>query len=69
LTRLQAHIGLFPALATTNRTLETLNLALDIGDLNGLNINLEQQFNRRLDFRLGSIGGNAKNTCSYLSAI
>jgi hypothetical protein len=67
LTGLQAHVGLLPVLAAAHDTTELLLLALDVGHLDRLDGDLEQQLDSALDFRLGRVGDDAKdhlvNTC------
>src|SRR5690554_1710520 len=61
LARLEAHVSLLPVLAATDAATETLDLALDVGDVHGIDFNLEQQLDSRLDLRLGRRGMNLEH--------
>jgi hypothetical protein len=68
LASLQAYIGLALVAATAHEAAKALFLALAVGDLDGGDIDLEQQFDGSLDFRLGGIRGDAEDDLIVLSA-
>src|SRR6185436_16348989 len=55
LARLQADVCLLGVIAAPGITAEALDLALRIDDLDAVDLDLEQQFDRRLDLRLGRV--------------
>ena len=56
LARLQADVGLLPAAAPAREAAEALRLALDVDDLDALDLDLEHRLDRRLHLRLGRVG-------------
>src|SRR5258705_546494 len=65
-SRQQRHVGLFPVAAAPFEAPEALVLAPDVDHLHFLHLDLEHQFDRRLDLWLGRVGGNAKDVLIVL---
>src|SRR5690606_33275361 len=58
LTVLERDIGLARIAATTYETAKALFLAILVQDLNGLDFHFKEEFDGRLDFRLGGVGSD-----------
>src|SRR5512135_616169 len=61
LARLQAHVGLLPVPAPAHEAAEALLLALDVGDLHRLDLDLEHQLDGSLHLGLGRVLRHAKD--------
>src|SRR5436190_13069942 len=61
LARLQAHVGLLPVATPAKMRAEALLLALDVGDLHRLDLDLEHQLDRGLDLGLRRVLHDAED--------
>src|SRR4029078_4551161 len=66
LARLQAHVRLFPVAPPAAVGAEALGLALDVGDPHRLDVDLEQELDRRLHLGLGRILHDSENDLRML---